>query len=203
MANSNDKLKSYHEKRNLNMSPEPSGINNKVNDNPVFIIQKHNARNLHYDFRLEIDGMLKSWVIPKGPSTDPSDKRLAILTEDHPLDYSDFEGIIPEGNYGAGEVIVWDTGIYKNITENKQGRIIGIEEALNSGRITLWLEGKKLQGGYALIKISSKDNSRWLLVKVNDNKVDTRRNPVSTEPQSVISGKTIEDLQNEPLWDEF
>ena len=158
------------------------------------MIQKHDARSLHYDFRLEAGGVLKSWAVPKGPSTDPRDKRLAMPTEDHPLDYGDFEGVIPEGNYGAGTVIVWDTGSYRNVTE-RDGEEVPIEEALDAGHAVVWLEGRKLQGAWTLQRIGRGKEERWLLVKKRDEGADARRNPVRTQPESVLSGKTIEGLR--------
>jgi DNA ligase D-like protein (predicted 3'-phosphoesterase) len=161
----------------------------------MFVIQKHDARSLHYDFRLEAGGVLKSWAVPKGPSTDPRDKRLAMPTEDHPLDYGDFEGTIPEGNYGAGTVIVWDTGSYRNVTE-RDGEEVPIDEALDAGHAVVWLEGRKLHGAWTLQRIGRGREERWLLVKKRDEGADARRNPVRTQPESVLSGKTIEDLRD-------
>ena len=162
----------------------------------MFVIQKHQARSLHYDFRLEAGGTLKSWAVPKGPSTDPRDKRLAMPTEDHPLDYGSFEGTIPEGQYGAGTVIVWDTGSYRNLTK-RDGKEVPIEQAIEDGHAVVWLEGRKLRGGWALRRISrgGDERERWLLVKKKDEFADARRNPVSTQSESVLSGKTIEELQ--------
>ncbi len=140
-----------------------------------------------------MDGVLKSWAIPKGPSTDPDVKRLAIPTEDHSIDYATFEGVIPEDQYGAGTVIVWDTGTYHN-TSKKDDQSLSMEEAIKKGHITVQLQGKKIQGGYALIRTRSSNNDRWLFMKMKDDKADARRNPVSTEPKSVISGKTMDDL---------
>jgi DNA ligase D-like protein (predicted 3'-phosphoesterase) len=161
---------------------------------PRFVFQKHAARSLHYDFRLEAGGTLKSWAVPKGPSTDPRDKRLAMPVEDHSLDYGDFEGLIPAGQYGAGAVIVWDTGDYRNLTE-RDGREVPIEEALENGHAVVWLEGRKLRGGYSLNRIGKGEDERWLLVKRRDEEADARRNPVSTQPESVLSGRTVEDVR--------
>ena len=191
-----DALLEYRSKRNFTVSPEPEGksMRKKNNALPVFVIQKHDATNLHYDFRLEIDGVLKSWAVPKGPSTDPHDKRLAMETEDHPMDYATFEGVIPEGHYGAGPVIVWDKGTFTNIKE-KDGKIVPLKQCYKNGQIEVDVHGKKLQGGYALIRTSSNDAKKWLLIKMRDQYADGRRNPVSSQPESVLSGKTIEELQ--------
>lgn len=160
------------------------------------MIQKHAASSLHYDFRLEAAGVLKSWAVPKGPSTDPREKRLAMPTEDHPLDYGGFEGNIPEGEYGAGQVIVWDTGPYQNLTKD-DGEEVPVEDAIESGHVAVWLEGKKLKGGYALTRVAKGKDGRWLLVKMDDEEADARRNPTSTEPESVVSGRTVEDVAGE------
>ena len=152
------------------------------------MVQKHDASSLHYDFRLEVDGVLKSSAVPKGPSLDPRDKRLAMPTEDHPLGYIDFEGVIPEGEYGAGPVVVWDTGGYRPLGD------VSIREQVKTGRLRFWLEGRKLRGGFALTRMSGGKRPRWLLVKMDDEGADRRRKPVSSQPGSVISGQTIEDL---------
>lgn len=187
----------YRRKRNLSRSGEPNGRGKRSGSTkPVFVIQEHDASSLHYDFRLEADGVLKSWAVPKGLSTDPRVKRLAIRTEDHPLDYADFEGVIPEGEYGAGTVIVWDRGHFRNITE-KDGKAVPIDDALRDGHLVVRLSGQKLTGGYALQRIESGDDEQWLVVKTNDDAADARRNPVSTEPESVKSGKTLKELARE------
>jgi DNA ligase D-like protein (predicted 3'-phosphoesterase) len=191
-----DKLQEYYAKRDLKKSPEPAGDLKASEGGPIFVIQKHDSSNLHYDFRLEVDGVLKSWAIPKGPSTNPAEKRLAIPTEDHPIEYARFEGVIPKDHYGAGEVIVWDAGSYENTSE-KDGISLTMEAAVEKGHITVYLKGKKLQGGYALIKTGKGEDDRWLFMKMKDDQADARRNPTSTEPESVISGKTIEDLKKE------
>lgn len=189
------RLAEYKTKRDFGRTPEPSGEKPKKSGQPrVFVVQKHNASSLHYDFRLEIGGVLVSWAVPKGPSTDPRERRLAMRTEDHPLEYGDFEGVIPEGEYGAGAVIVWDTGTYR-IMEGKDDRDPTPEQALRDGHIAVWLEGKKLKGGYALTQMGK--GKRWLLVKMRDEKADAGRNPVKTEPRSVLSGRSIEEVGQE------
>ena len=191
-----DSLKDYQEKRDFKRTPEPAGDRGPGSQEPIFVIQKHAARRLHYDFRLEVDGVLKSWAIPKGPSTDPRDKRLAVPTEDHPLEYAGFEGVIPEGEYGGGTVLVWDTGSYRNLTE-KKGAAIPMGQGLAHGHVKVWLEGRKLKGGYALTRFKTGKDESWLLVKADDARADPRRNPVADEPQSVLTGRTIEEVSGE------
>jgi DNA ligase D-like protein (predicted 3'-phosphoesterase) len=156
---------------------------------PIFVIQKHAATTLHYDFRLEVDGVLKSWAVPKGPSTDPRVKRLAMAVEDHDLDHAAFEG--QTGRTGA--VIVWDTGSYRNRTE-RDGHEVPMGQALAAGHAVVELDGRKLRGRYALTRTDTEPRERWLLVKVRDEDADARRDPVSTEPESVLSGLTIEQV---------
>jgi DNA ligase D-like protein (predicted 3'-phosphoesterase) len=189
-------LKDYQEKRDFGRTPEPAGGRGPGSQTPIFVIQKHAARNLHYDFRLEVDGVLKSWAIPKGPSTDPRDKRLAVPTEDHPLEYAGFEGVIPAGEYGGGTVLVWDTGSYRNLTE-KKGAAIPMGQGLAHGHVKVWLEGRKLKGGYALTRFKTGKDESWLLIKADDTEADPRRNPVADEPGSVLTGRTIEEVSGE------
>jgi DNA ligase D-like protein (predicted 3'-phosphoesterase) len=199
MARKKDSLKTYRDKRDFRKSPEPSGGagGGKRSGNPFFVIQEHAAGTHHYDFRLEIDGVLKSWAVPKGLSTDPRQKRLAVPTEDHPLDYADFEGVIPEDEYGGGTVIVWDAGPYRNIKKDGDGNEIPMKECCERGRVEVRLEGKKLGGGYALVRTGSGKDKRWLVVKMKDGEADARRNPSRTEPRSVLSGKTLEEVRKE------
>ena len=205
----NDPLETYRKKRDFKKTSEPSGRRGlrpskrsasatarSLKKRPVFVIQKHDATRLHYDFRIEAGGVLKSWAIPKGPSTNPKDKRLAMPTEDHPMEYGKFEGVIPEGEYGAGPVIVWDSGTYRNLNE-KSGKEVPIEHALRQGRVKIWLEGKKLKGGYALTRIGTTP-PRWLLVKMNDSEADTGREIATAEPRSVLSRMTIEEIAQRP-----
>lgn len=156
-----------------------------------FVIQKHDASSLHYDFRLEAEGVLKSWVVPRGPSADPSEKRLAVPTDDHRVDYIHFEGVIPEDEYGAGTVMVWDTGTYENRTTDADGDEVPVTEAVEAGHVVVWLHGERLSGGYALTRSG---DARWLLVKMDDDEADARRNPVSTEVDSVLSGRTLDEI---------
>jgi DNA ligase D-like protein (predicted 3'-phosphoesterase) len=198
-GSSESKLTEYQEKRDFRRTAEPTGGDREPSKRPIFVIQKHDASSLHYDLRLEVDGVLKSWAVPKGPSTDPRVKRLAIPTEDHPLEYADFEGAIPEGEYGAGTVLVWDTGPYRNLQAEKEDGWRSMETSVEDGHVEVWLEGSKLQGGYALIRTGKSDDARWLLIKMRDAEADARRNPTSTEPKSVLSGRTLEEIAaNEP-----
>ncbi len=157
---------------------------------PVFVVQKHDASSLHYDFRLQVGRVMRSWAVPKGPSTDPRDKRLAMEVEDHPMSWNEFEGVIDSG-YGAGTVIVWDRGSYRPLTEGS------FEEALDAGHASFWLEGEKLRGGWSLRRTHAGAKPKWLLVKKRDQEADARRNPVSTQPESVVSGRTIEEVAEE------
>lgn len=183
-------VKTHKHKRSRTRSPESNERRRDSGKGKIFVVQKHGATSLHYDFRIEIDGVLRSWAVPKGPSTDPREKRLAIPTEDHALDYADFEGVIPETNYGGGTVMVWDRGRYDNITK-KGGKTIPISVALKQGHALIRLHGRKLTGGYALQRTGEDSKARWLLVKMDDKEADARRNPISTQPKSVLSGRTM------------
>jgi DNA ligase D-like protein (predicted 3'-phosphoesterase) len=191
------KLGTYRDKRDFQRTPEPPAKGRRGSrKQPRFVVHQHDATTLHYDFRLEAAGVLKSWAVPKGPSTNPSDKRLAMPTEDHPLDYFDFEGVIPEGQYGAGPVIVWDAGRYRSLTE-QGGKPVPVERAVTDGHVAVWLEGRKLRGGYALTRIGKGKRERWLLVKMDDEEADARRKPVKSQPESVVSGRTVEEVAAE------
>lgn len=190
-------IEDYREKRDFRKTPEPLGDETESEHTPRFVIQKHAATALHYDLRLQIGQVLVSWSVPKGPSPDPRERRLAIRTEDHPIEYAEFEGIIPEGEYGAGAVLVWDRGTFRNLRsehEKKSEDGLTLEESLEEGKLELWLDGEKLMGGFALIRTSKLGKNHWLLVKMKDEGADARRNPTSTEPTSVLSGRTIEEI---------
>jgi DNA ligase D-like protein (predicted 3'-phosphoesterase) len=190
-----DKLDKYREKRDFRKTGEPKG-GGEGEGGRRFVIQKHDASSLHYDLRLQVGDVLASWAVPKGPSTDPSDKRLAMQTEDHPVDYIDFEGVIPEGEYGAGTVLVWDQGEYRNLREDEDdGR--DMQASLDDGLVEVWLEGEKLSGGYALKRIRDGDKPQWLLIKMDDDEADARRRPTSTEPESVKSGRDLDEIEQE------
>lgn len=163
-------LKDYNEKRKFDETSEPKGKTKKSNDQLIFVIQRHAASRLHYDFRLEMDGVLKSWAVPKGPSLDPKDKRLAMMVEDHPYDYKDFEGNIPEGNYGAGQVEIWDSGTYEPLdNHSKLSDEKELLKELHAGSLKFILHGKKLKGEFALVKMKNTEENSWLLIKHKDN----------------------------------
>ena len=185
-------LKVYSTRRNFKVSPEPVApkrVKKGSQKHPIFVIQKHSASHLHYDFRLEIDGVLVSWAVPKGPSLNPAVKRLAMPTEDHPMAYAHFEGTIPEGSYGAGTVMVWDIGTYYSIKE-KDGQILTPAECLRRGTLEIFLEGTKLQGAYALIRTKR----GWLLIKMKDEYAHGRKNPVTTQTKSALTGRTMTEI---------
>jgi bifunctional non-homologous end joining protein LigD len=190
-------LAKYNQKRSFDKTPEPKG--GKASAGALrFVIQKHDASHLHYDFRLEMDGVLKSWAVPKGPSINPKDKRLAMMVEDHPYDYRTFEGIIPKGNYGAGTVIVWDEGYYEPI-ETIKGRDAQEKELLKelkSGSLKIKLHGKKLKGEFALVKTKGMADNAWLLIKHKDDYAAT--SDITLQDKSVVSKKTIAQMEKEP-----
>jgi DNA ligase D-like protein (predicted 3'-phosphoesterase) len=190
-------LQTYRKKRDFRHTPEPKGGSKKGRGKkPIFVIQKHAARQLHYDFRLQVGRALKSWAVAKGPSLNPSDKRMAAEVEDHPLGYAKFEGTIPKGEYGAGTVMVWDTGTYRNITR-RDDKKAPITKALKRGHVAVWLDGKRIKGGYALSRIAKGKKPRRLLVKMKDEKADPRRKPIKTENKSAISGRTMKEIEKE------
>jgi len=195
-------LEKYVEKRDFSKTKEPKAGRSKDKEHLMFVIQKHDASRLHYDFRLEMDGVLKSWAVPKGPSTDPKTKRLAMMVEDHPFDYRNFEGIIPEGEYGGGTVIVWDEGTYEPIEEikGKKAQEKHLLKQLESGSLKIKLHGEKLQGEYALVKTHGMGENGWLLIKHNDEFAST--NDITKKDKSVLSGKTVEKMEktSEKVW---
>ncbi len=187
-------LATYRKKRDFKQTPEPSGRKEKAPENMRFVVQMHRATRLHYDFRLEAGGVLASWAVPKGPTLVPGDRRLAMHVEDHPLDYRDFEGTIPPGQYGAGSVIVWDRGTY-SLAE-------GTDPAaeIANGKIKFVLHGKKLKGEFTLVKIKAREDEHgepWLLLKDRDEHADAKYDPAK-HPESVKSGKTLADIAADP-----
>src|SRR4029077_4787499 len=185
------KLEEYRKKRSFTKTPEPAGQEPAAHADNTFVVQKHAARRLHYDFRLAINGTLKSWPVPKGPSMNPGDKRLAVQTEDHPLDYAGFEGKIPEGNYGAGTVMVWDRGTYA--LEGKGNAL----EQLARGEIKFSLNGEKLRGSFVLVKLKhSEKGNEWLMIKHKDAAEDSSWN-IDEHEGSAITGRTLEEIKEE------
>jgi bifunctional non-homologous end joining protein LigD len=188
-------LAEYRSKRAFTESPEPAGRVRRSNRRRIFVVQKHDASRLHYDFRLAVNGVLASWAVPKGPSMNPADKRLAVRTEDHPLEYAKFEGVIPPGQYGAGTVMVWDLGKYEPL-ENQPP-----EEQLARGKIHIALLGEKLRGGFALVEIERRSTSSirrdyWLLIKSRDEYADPSWNIESPRlDRSVLSGRSLKEIK--------
>lgn len=182
-------LKDYHKKRKFDETSEPKGKTKKSKDKLIFVIQRHAASRLHYDFRLEMEGVLKSWAVPKGPSLDPKDKRLAMMVEDHPYDYKDFEGNIPEGNYGAGQVEIWDSGTYEPLEENsKLSDEKELLKELHAGSLKFILHGKKLKGEFALVKMKNTDENSWLLIKHKDEFAESPYDAEeNTSPKSLVT----------------
>jgi len=188
-------LNQYHKKRNFKKTSEPKAGKSPDKSRLTFVVQKHDASRLHYDFRLEMDGVLKSWAVPKGPSTDPQTKRLAMMVEDHPMDYRLFEGIIPKGEYGGGTVIVWDEGTYEPIEalKTKKAQEQHLLEQLHKGSLKIRLHGQKLQGEYALVKTHGMAENSWLLIKHKDEFAN--KSDITKKDKSVLSEKTIAAVQ--------
>jgi bifunctional non-homologous end joining protein LigD len=189
-------LEEYHKKRNFRVTKEPQGSLRRRSGSAIFVVQKHDASHLHYDFRLEINGVLVSWAVPKGPSMDPSAKRLATITEDHPLEYAGFEGIIPEGEYGGGTVMVWDHGTFES---GEKG--VSVKDQLVRGEVKIILHGEKLRGAFVLIHTGRRaakpsEKRRWLLIKQRDVYAKSPWDPDSTSrSRSVLSGRTLAEIE--------
>ena len=178
------RLAEYNRRRRFDVTPEPTGKTGRERKgNPEFVVQKHRARNLHYDFRLEHDGVMLSWAVPKGPSLDPSNKRFAMQTEDHPIEYNQFEGVIPEGEYGAGTVMIWDRGMWEPEGED-------VDRALAKGDLKFTLRGKKLRGSWVLVRMRGR---QWLLIKHRDKDASTT-DVTAAKPRSAVSRRTLADI---------
>ncbi|MFD4633086.1 DNA polymerase ligase N-terminal domain-containing protein [Streptomyces sp. NPDC058284] len=226
-----DQLRTYRGKRRFDRTREPSGertsepsgeraeraqdevggtrqdeaAQDRQGDEPVFVVQIHDASTMHFDFRLEVDGVLKSWSVPKGPSTDPHDKRLAIPTEDHPMEYRHFEGVIPEGEYGGGTVIVWDRGTYRPTSHDKKKRPVPFGRALENGHATFELHGEKLRGRYALTRFHGREEKSggsakptWLLVRTGSGGGKGAGTPDPRRARSARSGRTLRQVAAAP-----
>jgi bifunctional non-homologous end joining protein LigD len=218
-----DTLEEYRSKRHFDRTVEPGGDSEPRDaepaggpepeegseggrtPRPIFVVQKHDASRLHYDFRLELGGVLKSWAIPKGPSLDPTDKRLAVMVEDHPLDYAGFEGGIPEGEYGGGTVMLWDSGWWEPDAAwmeevksgGKKGPISSPEEALAKGELKFTIHGRKLMGSWALVKTRWQGENNWLLMKHRDDAARPGSNIEQEAPDSVLTGRNLEQIATE------
>ena len=192
-------LREYHRKRDFRKTPEPRGKRAaRAKAGHAFLVQKHAASHLHYDFRLELDGVLKSWAVPKGPDLDPANKRLAIQVEDHPLEYGDFEGTIPQGEYGGGTVMLWDRGDWEPLGDAAEG--------LREGHLKFTLHGEKLHGGWMLVRRGGRhappDEHNWFLFKERDEFAKPGSRITDTKPKSVASGRDLEDIaeQSDRVW---
>ncbi|MEU3859931.1 DNA polymerase ligase N-terminal domain-containing protein [Streptomyces sp. NPDC028722] len=189
-----DRLRTYRGRRDFERTREPSGRAAPAGDaGPRFVVQIHDARRMHFDFRLQVGDVLKSWSVPKGPSDDPGDKRLAVPTEDHPPAYEDFEGVIPKGEYGGGTVIVWDRGTYEPLSHDRRGRPVDFAESLERGHATFRLRGAKLHGDYALTRFrdGTDGEEAWLLVRKGPARPDAHGTPDPRRARSVRTGRTL------------
>jgi DNA ligase D-like protein (predicted 3'-phosphoesterase) len=190
-----ERLREYRGKRDFERTGEPGGGTEASGEEPRFVVQIHDARTLHFDFRLQVGDVLKSWSVPKGPSADPGDKRLAVPTEDHPLEYEDFEGVIPQGEYGGGTVIVWGRGTYRPLSHDRRGRPVPFGESLERGHATFRLDGSKLRGEYALTRFRGGERGdreeAWLLVKAGRAGSGGHGTPDPRRARSVRSGRTL------------
>lgn len=203
------KLKVYRARRHLQknkQSAEPYGKIKKTKaKEPLFVIQKHDASHLHYDLRFEVNGVLPSWAVPKGLPEKPGIRRLALPTDDHPMEYAHFEGIIPEGHYGGGTVMVWDIGTYNNIKEHN-GKPVSMEQAIKEGSVEVFIKGKKIWGPFALVKTKSlTDKESWILLKMTK-KIASEKKPVKkkiAKNVSVLSGRTLAQIakDRDSVWD--
>ena len=202
-----DPLEQYRRKRDFTRTPEPSGEAGGLSaGTPVFTVQKHDASRLHYDVRLEVDGVLVSWAVPKGPSLDPSEKRLAVMTEDHPLEYARFEGTIPEGEYGAGTVLLWDYGWWEPDVAWTRGTGGGQDAAaagegtaaaLEAGELKFILHGEKLRGSWVLVQMKGRGDKNWLLIKHRDEHARPKSDIEAEAPLSVATGRDLPQIARE------
>ncbi|MFI8206619.1 DNA polymerase ligase N-terminal domain-containing protein [Streptomyces sp. NPDC085937] len=194
-----DRLRDYHGKRDFGLTREPRGGGRKTDAGPRFVVQIHDARRMHFDFRLQVGDVLKSWSVPKGPSADPHDKRLAVPTEDHPLEYEEFEGVIPHGEYGGGTVIVWDHGTYEPLSHDRRGHAVDFARSLERGHATFRLHGSKLRGEYALTRFRGGDDGEeaWLLVRAAKGGSGGRGAPDPRRARSARTGRTLAQVARE------
>ncbi|CAL9616585.1 DNA polymerase ligase N-terminal domain-containing protein [Streptomyces sp. enrichment culture] len=190
-----DRLRDYHARRDFGRTGEPRGRTADKDPALRFVVQIHDARRMHFDFRLRVGDVLTSWSVPRGPSADPRDKRLAVPTEDHPLEYEEFEGVIPRGEYGGGTVIVWDLGTYEPLSHDRRGRPVDFAESLRRGHATFRLRGRKLRGVYALTRFrgdgEGDGEQAWLLVRKARSGGGGRGAPDPRRARSARSGRTL------------
>jgi bifunctional non-homologous end joining protein LigD len=185
-----DKLKEYTKKRDFSKTPEPRGATASKSKKTMFVVQKHAARRLHYDYRIEVNGVLKSWAVPKEPSMSTKDKRLAVQTEDHPMEYGSFEGIIPQGEYGGGSVEIWDKGYFVNLTI-KEGKVEPLSRWIENGHFIIWVKGDRLRGGFAFNRM--KDGKNWIMIKMNDEEaIENKRDEALPSSFIMVKSKKIE-----------
>ncbi|MFG2626554.1 DNA polymerase ligase N-terminal domain-containing protein [Streptomyces sp. NPDC048473] len=203
--NGNDTPRTHQGKRHFDPAPGPGSQDEQESGAPRFVVQIHDARRMHFDFRLEVDGVLKSWAVPRGPSENPRDRRLAVPTEDHPLEYREFEGVVATGQYGGGTVIVWDQGAYRPLSHDRQGAPVPFDESLGNGHATFWLDGVKLHGEFALTRFHGGHKGApageevWLLVKADDNRAvhDRPGTPDPHRARSARTGRTLRQVAAE------
>lgn len=194
---SRDPLDEYRKKRDFKKTKEPSGDGGAVSRRLSWVIQKHRARTLHFDLRLEVGGVMKSWAVPKGPPGRPGERRLAVPTEDHPIEYAGFEGVIPEGEYGAGVVMIWDRGSYRNLREKKEGDGADMERSLAEGKVEIELDGERLGGPYALIRTGGGGKEQWLFLRMKGGPAGQVPDPAARLDTSVVTGRTFEEIAAE------
>ncbi len=187
-------LAEYNAKRDFARTAEPTGKVPKARGKTLhFVIQKHAASHLHYDFRLELDGVMKSWAVPKGPSLDPTVRRLAMEVEDHPISYNTFEGTIPQGEYGGGTVMLWDRGTYD---ADDGGGAESLRRGYDEGELRIVMHGKRLQGGFVLARLRRPGRPQWLLIKRRDDHADPDRDVTAEETTSIVTKRTMEQIAN-------
>jgi bifunctional non-homologous end joining protein LigD len=199
-ARTKDTLDVYNAKRDFTKTAEPAGRAKKTAKDLRFVIQKHAASHLHFDFRLELDGVMKSWAVPKGPSYDPAHKRLAMQVEDHPIEYNEFEGTIPKGQYGGGTVMIWDRGTYE--AESGDG-VEAVREGYKRGDLKITMHGERMQGSWVLVRTrrDPRGRAQWLLIKHRDHLAMAGADIVAAMQTSVVSGRTMEEIaKGDRVW---
>ena len=189
-------LRVYRSKRDFAKTREPRGTKRRASPKLAYVIQKHDASHLHYDLRLEVDGVMKSWAVPRGPSINPAIKRLAVQVEDHPIDYNAFEGVIPKGEYGGGTVMIWDRGTWRYGGDDPDPDR-GIHAGLRLGKLEIVLEGRRLRGAWVLVRTGKRGSkAQWLLIKQRDRRSGTESEPVERFTRSVVSRRTMAGIAN-------